>query len=365
MDGGKDVSAGGVPGAGARDRNSFFQPKDNSMVYGNMFDGSTTANLTANNNLSNNDVDSLALHLMQLNTANTPQPQQQPQQQQPNPRQSFHQSNNNQFAGNSSTNNNQGYLAQQPQQHHHQSSYNKWPSYSSTGNVPYPQDPQSAYVSHTNTPSLISQTSFNQQQQQPQQSQQQQANSQQQQQRGVQSGPSGSTGLGNSATEDLDSMKIKLQLKQSIIDKLEKEVERQNTILKSFTSTSSSSGSNEEANFEVPKNHVDIYNKLAEKLQATEDELSDTKLRLEAVLTAIALNPTQSTTKSGRYDEEEVAHKIITKLQMLTEENDEMAKMLSYGKSKEKDIEIGLLRKQNEELTEKITKLENKVNESK
>ncbi|GMF07669.1 unnamed protein product [Ambrosiozyma monospora] len=57
MDGGKDVSAGGVPGAGARDRNSFFQPKDNSMVYGNMFDGSTTANLTANNNLSNNDVD--------------------------------------------------------------------------------------------------------------------------------------------------------------------------------------------------------------------------------------------------------------------------------------------------------------------
>ncbi|GMF52690.1 unnamed protein product [[Candida] boidinii] len=113
--------------------------------------------------------------------------------------------------------------------------------------------------------------------------------------------------------------------------------------------------------YSLQTTHEELYIRLNEKLRSTQEELEETNLRLESVLTAIALNPTQSIISSGRYDEEEVAHRIVTKLQLLTEENDEMAKMLSYGKSKEKDIEIGLLRKQNIELKEKIAKLESKV----
>ena len=123
----------------------------------------------------------------------------------------------------------------------------------------------------------------------------------------------------------------------------------------------SSASAKKNVSFEIPKTHEELYIRLNEKLRSTQEELEETNLRLESILTAIALNPTQSVISSGRYDEEEVAHRIVTKLQLLTEENDEMAKMLSYGKSKEKDIEIGLLRKQNIELKEKITKLESKV----
>ncbi|ODV83451.1 hypothetical protein CANARDRAFT_184368, partial [[Candida] arabinofermentans NRRL YB-2248] len=157
-----------------------------------------------------------------------------------------------------------------------------------------------------------------------------------------------------------DDLKVQCLLKDSIILKLEKEIKRIQLILKSASSKNSDPGS-----FEIPKNHEELYLRLTEKLESTQSDLEDTKLRLEAVLTAVTLNPLHSATKDGTYDEEEIAHKIISKMQMLTEENEEMSKMLSYGKSKEKDIEIGLLRRENQELKRKIMKLESKVIESK
>ena len=77
------------------------------------------------------------------------------------------------------------------------------------------------------------------------------------------------------------------------------------------------------------------------------------------------MNPNPTSFKNGRYDEEEISHKIISKLKMLTEENDELSRMVSYGKSKEKDIEIALLRKQNSDLLEKMSKLEQKIADKK
>ncbi|ESW98428.1 hypothetical protein HPODL_04055 [Ogataea parapolymorpha DL-1] len=174
-------------------------------------------------------------------------------------------------------------------------------------------------------------------------------------QRGSQTQKSGSP----ESVAEIEDHKIQLELKDSIIKKLEEEVARLNTILRV------SDSDDNKKTFEIPKNHEQLYTKLTEKLQAAQEELEETKLRLEVVLTAVALNPNQSITKTGRYDEEEIAHKIITKMQMLTEENEEMAKMLSYGKSKEKDIEIGLLRKQNVELKSKVAKLEVKLKELK
>lgn len=172
---------------------------------------------------------------------------------------------------------------------------------------------------------------------------------------------SSSTNLTSIDQNDIENFKMKIQLKDIIISKLELELEKE----KEFQKILSNSSTDNNGNFEVPKNQEQLYNKLVETIQVTKKELDDTKSRLEALITAIALNPNTSNYKNGRYDEEEIAHKVISKMQILTEENDELSKMLSYGKSKEKDIEIGLLRKQNTELREKVSKLESKLNDEK
>lgn len=170
-----------------------------------------------------------------------------------------------------------------------------------------------------------------------------------------QSSSTNQTSIGQSEAENF---KMKLQLKDIIISKLELELEKEKEFQKALA------GCEKNGTFEIPKNQEQLYTKLVETVKVTKKELEDTKTRLEALVTAIALNP-NSNYKNGRYDEEEIAHKIITKMQILTEENEELSKMLSYGKSKEKDIEIGLLRKQNVDLREKISKLEAKLNEEK
>lgn len=167
--------------------------------------------------------------------------------------------------------------------------------------------------------------------------------------------------INNNDPSEIENLKNKLQLKDIIISKLESELEKskdfKNTILKTQNESN--------GKFEIPKNYEDLYHKLVEKIQLTETELTETKTRLEALITAISMNPNPTSFKNGRYDEEEISHKIISKLKMLTEENDELSRMVSYGKSKEKDIEIALLRKQNSDLLEKMSKLEQKIADKK
>ncbi|VEU21580.1 DEKNAAC102345 [Brettanomyces naardenensis] len=161
----------------------------------------------------------------------------------------------------------------------------------------------------------------------------------------------------SSGASDQTDFQIKLQLKDAVIIKLQEELDKSRKRAQAVVSAVNETN---KLGFEIPKNHEELYRKLVEKLQSTEKELEDTKNRLEALVTAIALNPSQSQYKYGRYDEQEIAHKIITKLQMLSEENEELSKLLSYGKAKEKDIEIGLLRSQNLELRDKLAKFESK-----
>lgn len=170
-----------------------------------------------------------------------------------------------------------------------------------------------------------------------------------------------SSGSENECTDPIE-LKVKLQLKDTIIRKLQADLELARNQAKKFAGMETKNGKHV---YEIPKNHEQLYERLVEKLQSTDKELEETKARLESLATAVTLNPSQSQYKYGRYDEQEVAHKIITKLQMLTEENEEMSKMLSYGKAKEKDIEIGLLKSQNEQLRQKLEKLEAKKEESK
>lgn len=111
----------------------------------------------------------------------------------------------------------------------------------------------------------------------------------------------------------------------------------------------------------IPENVETILTTLATNLKDTQAKLKETEDNLESILTAIALNPTNAVTKDGRYDIETIAHKMIVRLEILTKENKEMAKMLSYGKSKEVHIELNLVRRENDELKEKIKLLEGKI----
>ncbi|KAL6950105.1 hypothetical protein ACO0QE_000778 [Hanseniaspora vineae] len=117
----------------------------------------------------------------------------------------------------------------------------------------------------------------------------------------------------------------------------------------------------------LPKNLETIVNRLALKLSKKDKELQETNDRLETLITAIVSNPSPSmmnpslsnvSTKYGRYDVETLAHKMVVRLEMLTRENQEMAKMLSYGRSKEYQIELELLRKENQLLKERVAVLE-------
>lgn len=154
----------------------------------------------------------------------------------------------------------------------------------------------------------------------------------------------------------------KLRMKDSMICQLKDQIDVHKARAAIVTSLKEAE---RQKGFEIPKNYEQLYEMMVEKLQSTEKELVDTKLRLESVMTAIALNPSTGQTRNGRYDEQEIAHKIVTKLQMLTSENSQLAKMLSYGKAKEKDIELGLLRLKNNELQEKLSKAESKLQMSK
>ena len=111
----------------------------------------------------------------------------------------------------------------------------------------------------------------------------------------------------------------------------------------------------------IPENVETILYTLSTKLKETQEKLKATEDHLESILCAIALNPSNSITKNGRYDIETIAHKVIVRLEILTKENKEMAKMLSYGKSKEISIELNLARRENIELKEKIKVLEDKI----
>lgn len=129
----------------------------------------------------------------------------------------------------------------------------------------------------------------------------------------------------------MEQLKVELRLKDSLIESYEREIEKISQKPASPKAT-------------IPSTFYEKYRELAEKAKKTELELKDTKQRLEAIMVAISLNPGSATTKLGRYDEEEMAHRIISKMRMLNEENTKMAQMLSYGKSKEKSIELALLR---------------------
>ncbi|AMD20988.1 HEL293Cp [Eremothecium sinecaudum] len=175
------------------------------------------------------------------------------------------------------------------------------------------------------------------------------------------------------ALDSMESLRLELQLKETQIESLEDEI----TKLKGIFNQGLTFKQQEQQmqrrklrqqtleldhmSVEIPANLEIIFNKLATSLKRKDEELEDTRKRLESIMTAISLNPTNSVTRFGRYDEEALAHKMVVRLEMLTKENQEMAKLLSYGRSKETHIELELLKKVNLELQKKTEQLEKQL----
>lgn len=172
------------------------------------------------------------------------------------------------------------------------------------------------------------------------------------------------SGTNDSNSEVIKSLNLRLQVKETQNESLESEIQKLKKTFNEALNFKQSEHKFEKQNshagstpIEVPTSVEQVFKKLSSSLEKKDKELEETKQTLESVLTALALNPTNSVTKYGRYDAEALAHKMVVRLETLTKENQEMAKMLAYGRAKEVQIELQLARMENRELKDTVSKL--------
>ncbi|CCD22894.1 Mum2p NDAI_0A07400 [Naumovozyma dairenensis CBS 421] len=167
----------------------------------------------------------------------------------------------------------------------------------------------------------------------------------------------------NSSLEEqksLESLKEKLSIKDIQVGKLDDEIQHLKSLLghtityndkinESCTDDSSSGDTFISANLEKKTKE------LVEKICIKDRELKELNDKYEELYLKVTMSTSSnSITKNGRYDVETMMHKMIIRFETLSKENDDMARMLSYGRSKEIDVELLLLDMENAELREKI-----------
>lgn len=155
----------------------------------------------------------------------------------------------------------------------------------------------------------------------------------------------------NNNTE-VDKLKLQVKIKESQIESLEGEIQRLNESLGPRSNR---------APPQIPESLNEIFVDMSTKYFQVTKELEDTKERLESLATAIALNPSNDSTNGGRYDELEVSHKILIKLENLKKENEELMKQLSFGKVKQMELELNLLKRENSQLKRENSQLKKNV----
>ena len=167
--------------------------------------------------------------------------------------------------------------------------------------------------------------------------------------------------------DSFSDLKLTLQVKEAQIESLEAEIQKFKSIFNQGLQYKQQENKYEKKNslipsvVEIPSTLEHVFKKLSTALQDKERELVETKGNLESILTALALDPNNSTTKYGRYDVEALSHKMIVRIETLTAENQEMSKMIAYGRSKETEIELQLFKKENNELKEQIRFIQQQI----
>ncbi|CAH6722876.1 hypothetical protein CLIB1444_11S03158 [[Candida] jaroonii] len=115
----------------------------------------------------------------------------------------------------------------------------------------------------------------------------------------------------------MEKLKLQLSLKTQIINNLKKRIE---------TDTG------------VNENFYKLHKETVDKLKEKETELSRTNEILETLMVSLTLS------NSGKFDEQELTHKIINKIKGLTAENDRLLKMVSESSKSSLLVEIGILK---------------------
>lgn len=165
---------------------------------------------------------------------------------------------------------------------------------------------------------------------------------------------------------DNQKLKIELILKQQIIKNLSEQINK-NDKLKSKKLAGIYDG---QETIQLPINHLELYSNLFKKLSTKEQELQDVKSRLETLLVSYSITNTNpyynsTFTKDGAFDEQELTHKILNKLQILQQENQTLLKLISFGNKSSLLIELNMLKQENKQLKEKLSQKENSKNASK
>lgn len=163
---------------------------------------------------------------------------------------------------------------------------------------------------------------------------------------------------GFEANSGIDPLRLELRIKESQNESLENEIQRLRSSFNEALNFKQASRRHDSTAMEVPQSTEDVFRRLSTALHRKNEELVETKDTLESILTALALDPTNSVTKYGRYDAEALAHKVVTRIETLTRENQELAKMLAYGRAKEMQVQLQLAKLENSKLSEEISGLQ-------
>ncbi|CCH61312.1 hypothetical protein TBLA_0E02560 [Henningerozyma blattae CBS 6284] len=177
---------------------------------------------------------------------------------------------------------------------------------------------------------------------------------------------SGTIAPHNNFNNSSNSLILQLQVKQTQLDKLEKEYEYlqeqlNNRRLASNQISKKPFNKIDELSTRHPTTIPEAFRYLTNKLQIKENELAEVNKNLENVLAAVALDPENPLLKDGETDLKKISEKVVIQLETLTKENQELSKNLSYAHSKEKQIELGLLKQENEVLQQQINSLKEEV----
>lgn len=107
------------------------------------------------------------------------------------------------------------------------------------------------------------------------------------------------------------------------------------------------------------------FRDMAKSLEEKEATIGELKLQIEALLAASATSGVAKNDKTvlenglnRKMDGNEMAHRIVVRLKTLKQENETLGKMLSQGRAAQKEVELGILKRENSILKSRIEELE-------
>lgn len=119
------------------------------------------------------------------------------------------------------------------------------------------------------------------------------------------------------------------------------------------TGNNSSNAGVPPAPLSIPSSVDGVFARLAAALAESEARARDATAALEAALAADAvgsvgaMSSRATTSSESSADTEATAHRVLTRLEALSRENQELARMLAYGRAQQATVQLQLLRREN------------------